>query len=382
MVLSPQKDAFEIPPEVAYLNCSFLSPNLTQVRRAGEQAIARTSRPWELAAEDFFEESELVRQLFARLIGGDDDGVAIMPSVSYAIGTAAANIPIPAGSRVIVLEHQFPSNVYPWREQARRSQAEVVAVARPADRDWTAPVVEAIDERASVVAVPQCHWTDGTSLDLVAVVGAAREVGAALVVDATQSLGARPFDVRDVRPDLVVAAGYKWLLGPYSTAFAWVAEHRRDGVPLEHNWITRAGSEDFAGLVDYRDDFAPGARRYDVGERSNFVLLPMAIAGLRQLLEWGVEEIAATIASWTRRIEAETADLGLEPVPEDVRVGHMLGVRIPGGVPSTLIRDLAAAQVHVSVRGDSVRVSPHVWTTGSDVDRFLDVLGDHRGPGA
>ncbi|MBW3665814.1 MAG: aminotransferase, partial [Actinobacteria bacterium] len=114
MVLSPQKDAFGIPPDVAYLNCSFLSPNLEEVREAGEQAIARTSRPWEVAAEDFFEESELLRQLFARLVGGDADGVAIMPSVSYAIGTAAANIPIPAGSRVIVLTEQFPSNVYPW----------------------------------------------------------------------------------------------------------------------------------------------------------------------------------------------------------------------------------------------------------------------------
>lgn len=376
MVLAPQRDAFEIPADVAYLNCAFLSPNLKEVRRAGEQAIARTSRPWEMTARDFFEDSEVTRELFAELVGGDPDGVAIMPSVSYAIGTVAANIPIPAESRIIVLTEQFPSNIYPWREQARRAGAEVVAVPRAPDRDWTAGVVEAIDERTSVVAVPQCHWTDGTYVDLVSVGAAAREAGAALVVDATQSLGARPLDVRAVRPDLIVAAGYKWLLGPYSTAFAWVAEERRDGVPLEHNWITRAGSEDFAGLVDYRDEFAPGARRYDMGERSNFVLLPMAIAALRQVLEWGVEEIAKTIASWTRRIEAETADLGLEPVPDDIRVAHMLGVHIPGGVPPTLVEDLAQARVHVSVRGASVRVAPHVWTTDRDVDRFLEVLAD------
>lgn len=381
MVLAPQRDAFEIPSDVAYLNCSFLSPNLKEVRSAGEQAIGRTSRPWEVTAQDFFEDSEVTRELFAEVVGGDADGVAIMPSVSYAIGTAAANMLIPAGARVIVLTDQFPSNIYPWQEQARRTGAEVVAVPRPADRDWTAGIVEAIDERAAVVAVPHCHWTDGTSVDLVAVGEAAREVGAALVVDATQSLGARPFDVRAVRPDLVVAAGYKWLLGPYSTAFAWVAEDRRDGVPLEHNWITRAGSEDFASLVDYRDEFAPGARRYDMGERSNFVLLPMAIAALRQVLEWGVEEIAATIALWTRRIEAATADLELQPVAHDIRVAHMLGVQIPGGVPPTLVEDLAEARVHISVRGDSVRVSPHVWTTERDVDRFLEILADNCGPG-
>ena len=123
-----------------------------------------------------------------------------------------------------------------------------------------------------------------------------------LVVDGTQSVGALPFDVAAIRPDFLVVATYKWLLGPYSAGYLYVAPERHDGMPIEHNWADRTRSENFTGLVDYRDAFAPGARRYDVGERGNFHLLPMANAALRQVHEWGVENIQETIRARTRRI--------------------------------------------------------------------------------
>ncbi len=375
MVLPPQRGRFEIPDDVAYLNCAFLSPNLRSVRTAGEAAVARASAPWEITPSDFFEESERVRELVAEVVGGDPDGVAIIPAVSYGIGTAAANVDVREHEQIVVLDEQFPSNVYPWREVAAASGGDIVTVPRPPEGPWTSALLDAIDASTAVVAVPNCHWTDGTMVDVATVRRATDEVGAALVVDATQSLGAHPLDVGEVRPDFLVAAAYKWLLGPYSLGFLWAAPDRREGRPLEHNWITRAGSEDFAALVDYRDDLAPGARRYDVGERSNFTLLPMAIAALTQILDWGVDEIAATIAAHTRRIEAETRALGLRPVPSASRAPHLIGVELPGGVPTDLVDRLSAAGVHVSVRGRSVRVSPHVWTTDADVDRFLTVLG-------
>jgi selenocysteine lyase/cysteine desulfurase len=95
-----------------------------------------------------------------------------------------------------------------------------------------------------------------------------------------------PFDLGAVEPDIVVAACYKWLLGPYSTGFMYVAPRWHEGRPLEHNWIAREGSENFGGLVRYRDEYQPGARRYDVGEPSNFALMPAAVAALEQILAW------------------------------------------------------------------------------------------------
>jgi selenocysteine lyase/cysteine desulfurase len=375
MNLGDERGLFEIPENVAYLNCAYMSPQLRSVREVGERAVARKSRPWKLTASDFFEDSEKSRALFARLVGGDPDGVALIPSVSYGIAVAAANVTVQERQRILILEDQFPSNVYSWRELAKHSGAKLVTVSRPPDNDWTSAVLDDLDEDTAVVAVPNCHWTDGSLLDLARIGERAKEAGAALVVDAIQSLGAHPLDVREVRPDFLVASAYKWLLGPYGVGFMYAAEEWRDGTPIEHNWINRRGTEDFSQLVEYEDSFQPGARRYDVGERSNFALLPIANEALRQILDWGVENVSETIGGLTDLIEREAGDLGIEAVPAKSRARHMVGLKLGSAAPEDLAARLAAEGVFVSVRGNSMRVSPHVYNTEEDIERLFEVIG-------
>ncbi|MBZ4417473.1 aminotransferase class V-fold PLP-dependent enzyme [Myxococcus sp. RHSTA-1-4] len=374
MPIPSQRHLFELPDGVTYLNCAYMSPQLRSVRAAGEAALGLKARPWRVKPEDFFTGSEALRGLFARLVGADTDGVALVPSASYGTAVAAANLRVREGQRMVVLAEEFPSNVYPWRELARRERAEVVTVARPEDGDWTRAVLAEVDARCAVVAVPHCHWTDGSYVDLVRVGARAREVGAALVVDGTQSVGALQLDVGTVRPDFLVAAGYKWLMGPYSLGYLYVAPQHREGVPLEQNWLLRQGSEDFSRLVDYRDAYQPGARRFDVGERSNFQLVPMAAAALEQLLAWGVEDVQRTLRALTDRIARGATGLHLEVTPEAHRVGHLIGLRRRGGYAPTVARRLAEQDIHVSVRGENLRVSPHLYNTPEDVDRLLTAL--------
>jgi selenocysteine lyase/cysteine desulfurase len=223
MTLPSQRHLFEIPDGLTYLNCAYMSPQLRSVRAAGEEGLARKSQPWRIKSDDFFTETEQLRGLFAQLVGGDVEGVAITPSASYGLGVAAANLRAREGDKVLVLAGEFPSNVYPWRDLARRTGAHVVTLERPEDGDWTRVVLQALDERTAVVALPHCHWTDGARVDLVRVGARAREVGAALAVDATQSLGALPLDVAEVQPDVLAVASYKWMMGPYSLGFLYVA---------------------------------------------------------------------------------------------------------------------------------------------------------------
>jgi selenocysteine lyase/cysteine desulfurase len=374
MNLGSQRDLFEVPKGLAYLNCAYMSPQLRRAREIGEWAVSRKSRPWEITPNDFFEDVEVVRTLLARLVGGDADGVAIVPSVSYGISVAAANVPVHEGEKILILEDQFPSNVYPWRELASRSGAKLATVPRPEDYDWTRALIEEIDTDTAVVAAPNCHWTDGSLVDLARVGERLREVGAALVVDGIQSLGALPFDVSEVGPDFLIAASYKWLLGPYGVGFMYVDEKHREGQPIEHNWINRRGSEEFSQLVDYEDAFQPGARRYDVGERSNFVLLPMAAEALRQLLDWGVENVSETIGTLTYLIEQKAEERSIATIPIEWRARHMIGLMLGPGAPDDLATRLMRHDVFVSVRGPSVRVSPHLYNTEADIDRFFDVL--------
>jgi selenocysteine lyase/cysteine desulfurase len=369
-----QRHLFDLPEEVAYLNCAYMSPLLRSAVAAGAAALARKGRPWTISPDDFFADSERARGLFARLLGATADDVAIVPAASYGLAVAAANLAVPPGARILLLAEQFPSNVYVWRELAEQHGAEVLTIARPADDDWTAAVLARLDERVAIAALPHCHWTDGGLLDLAAIGRRCREAGTALVLDVTQSLGALPLDLAAVAPDFLVCPGYKWLLGPYSLGYLYVAPQHRDGRPLEHNWIAREASEDFARLVDYRERYQPGARRFDVGERSNFALLPASIVALEQLLAWGVEAIAATLAARTRALADRATSLGLRALAAERRAGHFLGLRFPRGVPPGLAQRLAAQQVHVSLRGDSLRVTPHLYNHDRDADRLLAVL--------
>jgi len=373
-VLACQRELFDIPREVAYLNCAYMSPLLRSSVAAGRGAFAGKLHPWTTTPPDFFRELEEARSLFGQLIDASSDDVALIPATSYGLAVAARNLPLGPGERVLLLDGSFPSMVYTWQARARDVGAEVVLLPRPADHDWTRTILDAIDPRVKVAALPVCHWTDGALLDLPLIASHLREAGATLAVDATQSLGVMPFDVQAVRPDFMVCATYKWLLGPYSLGFLYTAPQWQDGQPIEYNWIAREGSENFAGLTHYRDSFQPGSRRYDVGEPSNFVLLPVAIDGLRQLLAWGVENLYQTTSHLAARIVAETESLGYRAVPAERRAGHYLGLRRDGGVPDGLGAHLASRGVYASVRGTALRITPHVYNDTEDVDRLIEAL--------
>ena len=374
MLLPNQHHLFDIPDDVTYLNCAYISPSLKSVTEAGRRGMGKKSQPWSITSPDFFKESEEARSLFSQIIGSSLEDIAIIPAVSYGIAIAALNLPIKKDENVVMLEEQFPSNYYVWSENVKRANGELVVVKRPAEGSITSAILTAISEKTAVVALPNCHWTDGAVIDLIKISEKCRQSDSALVLDLAQSAGAMPFSVKEIDPDFVITPCYKWLLGPYSLGFLYVAPRRQSCDPLEHNWIDRANSEDFAGLVNYRDEFQPGARKFDVGERSNFALMPMAVAALKQLLEWDVENISETLAAFTETIALQATKLGLNVVPANERASHLMGIRFLDGVPKGLLEKLAERKVYVSVRGNSVRVSPHLYNTDDDAYRLFDAL--------
>jgi selenocysteine lyase/cysteine desulfurase len=373
-VLTDLRQLFEVDDDVAYLNVPYLSPLLRSVRVAGEQALARRARPWTIGPTDWFTEVEQLRGLAGGLLGTDSDHVALVPSSSYGMAVAARNLTAGPGQRVVLLGREFPSSFHTWKPFAERAGAELVLVERGPGQSWTEAAVAAVDERAAVVVVPQVHWTNGALVDVVAVARRARSAGAALVVDASQSFGIMPLDLGAVRPDFLISVAYKWQLGPVGLSYLYVDERHHGGEPIEQNWAVRAGADDFASLVDYRDEYQPGARRFDMGQRPNFGLLPMAVAALGQLETWGIGPVGAAVGAVTDRIAAGAAGLGLDPLPPQARGPHILGIDLPDGAAGRVGAALQADRVVVSVRGRSLRIGPYLHTNEGDVDRLLHAL--------
>ncbi len=376
--LTCQKHLFSLPEDSHYLNCAYMSPLSHRVEAAGLEGVRRKSAPMQITPADFFDESSRARDLFAQLVNASPEHVALVPSVSYGVATVAKNLHIESGQRIVTSAEQFPSNMYVWRRM-RDEGADLQVVAPPEGmpryQGWNEALLEAIDETTALVALPHVHWADGTRFDLEAIGAKAREVGAAFIIDGTQSLGALPFDVAKLQPDALIAGSYKTLMGPYGLGFAYYGERFLQGTPLEETWIARRGSEDFSRLVDYRDEYAAGAVRFDVGERSNPILLPMLVAALEDLLERRPERVQAYCADLFREPIQALCSHGYRVEDEASSSRHLFGVRLPQEVDlETLRQALEARHIHVSVRGDAVRVAPNVYNDEADAAALADVL--------
>lgn len=366
-MLGCQRDLFDLPREVAYLNAASFAPIPRPVRLAGERGAAVKAQPWRI--DHSAGPAERVRAGAAALIGAGADDIALAGSVSHALATAARNLPVAPGSRILHLAGEHSSNVLPWQRAAAEAGATVEAVRRAPGEDWATAVLAALARPgaapAAVAALSPLHWTDGARVDLDRIAPALRAAGTALVVDATQAVGATVVDVARWQPDFLAFPTYKWLLGSYNLAFLYAAPHRQGGAPLEPNGNNTAPD----GTP------APGARRYDMGERNNLVALPMAEAALDLLGGWGVAAVAGRLAWLTGRLAEAAAALGL-PVPEaGMRAGHILGLRLPGGLPPHLVPALAEAGVHAADRQGVLRLGPHVYNDEEDIARFAAAMG-------
>ena len=370
-----QRNYFNLPDNVTYLNCAAYSPLMNKVRDAGLKGLDRKYHPWHLDLAELPAEAERARCLFAELIGAGGDDIAIVGSTSYGIEIAARNIEINSGQEIVILQDQFPSNVYSWRNLAATKDAVLSVVPRPENGDWTTAVLERLNESVAIAALPPCHWSDGSSLNLVAIGARCRALGISFVVDGTQAIGAMVFDVRDVQPDFVACSAYKWLLCPYSLAFLYAAPHRQGGMPLEyHRWNHKSPKASATEII-YPETYNKGARRYDIGEVNNMINMPMAVIALEQIKSWTPAAVQQYLKPLTDAVAEGAKERGWKVPPIDHRVSHFIGMR-PGGKLSdgVVTRLQKEYDIHVSQRGGAIRVSPHLYNDTRDIDKFFQAL--------
>ena len=369
-----QRSLFSIPNEVVYLNTAYMSPLMNSVVDAISYGAKLKASPWDLTINDFFENSELVRELFANLVNVSFRNIALVPSASYGLETAAKNLKVGSGRSVVMLENQFPSHVYPWQRLVKEKGGKLIKVKEKQDRNLTELVLELINEQCAIVAVPNVLWTNGLMLDLISISQRCKEVGAALVLDLTQSVGAVNTDLGQIDPDFAVVAAYKWMMSPYSTGYLYVSEKHWDGEPLEGNWISRRDGKNFSNLVNYTDHYEDGAVRFDMGERANFALLPGSIEALRQLHKWDVKKIEKTLRQNNSILSDQLRSLGFI-IPSDAERGpHFIGAKLPENSPKDLLKILASNKIYVSERGGVLRITPNVWNNPEDYQKFLTTV--------
>lgn len=345
--------------------------------------LQKKSLPHRISGVEFFDLPQESRRLFAKLINAPSyHTVSVLPSVSYGTAIVAKNIPIRKGQNIVSVVDEFPSNIYAWREHIH--QGVELRLVEANDRknksqSWNEGILEAIDESTSVVILSTIQWTDGTVFDLKKISQAAKKVGAVFVLDGTQSIGALPFDVQEIQPDVLIAASYKCMMGVYSIGFAYWGERFADAMPIEETWIGRKGSEDLRNLVNYQHEYNEGMAKFNVGEMANFALIPAVNAALEQLLEWQPQRVQEYCASLNKHLSSlleGTVFSFANPVnASSSRAEHLFGIGLPEGIDCDRLQErFAENNVYVSLRGDFIRISPSVYNTLADVEALAKVL--------
>lgn len=376
MKLTCQKEKFTLDKEICYLNGAYMSPLLKTVEEAGRNGILMKRNPFKTTIDDFFEPLDIARKKFAQLIHTDDaDRIALIPSVSYGMANAANNIPISSGDEILIIDEQFPSNYYIWARKAEEKGGKISIAKTTADQNINDRILQLIHAKTKVITIPVVHWADGTIIDIHQITSKAQQYGSYVIVDGTQSIGALDFNINETPVDALIVASYKWLLGPYSYGAAYYGPRFSEGTPIEESWMAKLDSHNFKDLVNYKNTFQPGAKRYDVGEPSNFILIRMFIAALDQLLEWKPSNIQDYCQRLVQAPLAILQDKGYIIAPDDQRANHLFGIRLNDNMDmDTIKQGLADTQIVVSYRGDAIRVSPNIYNTSDDLQKLVSVL--------
>ena len=382
--MTSQKHLFELPEDTHYLNAAYMTPLMKSVYEAGIEGMRRKLNPGNLRDEDFFTGAEGVKERFSQLVQAPAQQIAIVPSASYGLKAAVNNIPANKGDHAIVIGNDFPSDHYTMREWCKENKKELRIIDAPGltsgrGAAWNEKILNAITKETASVILSTIHWADGTKFDLKQIGQRCREVDAYFIADGTQSVGALPMDVNAFKIDALVCAAYKWLMGPYSIGLAYYGEVFNDGRPLEDSWMTRSNARDFAGLTNYVDDYNPGAGRYNMGEFSNFIHLPMVERGIQQLENWGVDAIQDYCSKLIQPLLAYLRRQGYWVEQDEYRASHLFGFLLPAkSDKKKFLEEIKKRKVIVSVRGDIIRVSPHVYNDQMDIQALIGALEENK----
>lgn len=381
MERSNQKNLFDLPEAICYLNTASLSPSFKAVEAAGIAAVLQKSRPYSIPSSDFFEPVIELKKRFSKLVEVDDyERIALLSSVSYGIATVTNNIILNPGDSVVLLQEQFPSNYYSWKKLTDKFQAKLKIVALPKTRInrgklWNEAILEAIDSSTAVVAMGNIHWSSGAVFDLVAIRAKTRQHNALLIIDGSQSIGALPFSVKDLQPDALICAGYKWLFGPYGCAYAYYGPYFDEGEPLEENWTNRLDSQTSNDLTNYQHAYKPLANRYIMGESGSFIHVKMQLEALNQVILWTPQAVQEYCKEISKNSVNELRNLGCYIEEDNYRSHHLFGLELPKSVNLKQFKKaLLDHNIFVSFRGNYVRLSCHLFNTSRDFEKFTACL--------
>lgn len=321
---------------------------------------------------------EALRSHAAQLVGGSPEEIALLRSTTEGINLVAEGFPWREGDNVVTLADEFPANLYPWMNQAYRG---VETRRAPTDngRVDLDRLADVCDARTRIVTISWVGYASGWRNDLAAVCEIAHRRGALLFVDAIQALGTFPIDVHRLGIDFLASGGQKWLLGPEAAGIFFIRREHLDRIRvccIGHGSMTNAS--DYSRIEIRLKDTAA---RFE-GAATNMVGFLGLAASVELLLNLGAEAIGERILAATNLACRRLTEFGATVLSHREQPRHNSGIvrfDLPGKDLQQVARQLLKRGVVLSVRGGGLRISPHAYCNGADIERLIEGLQEATG---
>jgi len=381
VALVDRRGEFNLADDRVWLNASHQGPLPTRAADAVAEMVRWKQQPHHMMTPaPFTDVPERLRSALAGLLSAPADEVVLANSSSYGVHLVANGFRFAPGDEVIVAGNDFPSDILPFTRLA--PDGVVTKQLQPEAQVLTpAEVAAEITPRTRLVCLTWVHSLSGQVIDLDGIGEVCRSHDVLFVVNGSQGVGGIPLSPGDHPIDVLTSVGFKYLCGPYGTGFCWLSKRAMDRIETsKFYWLSALTADDLAAAsLDLGAiDIPPNARRHDVFGTANFFNFAALAASVELVREIGVEKIHNHNMALSERLAAEI-DPGRYPVQD--RGAHgvrsaVLFLRPVGRSLEEAANELAAAKVDVSRRRGMIRVSPHFYNTGTDIDRAVKVLND------
>lgn len=363
---------------VAYLNAALQGPLPLAAVRESQVALEWKKRPDRMADSIYFDLPDRIRERISRVIGSRADEIAVTSGASAGLASVAAGIDWKPGDEVLVGRGEFPAHFSTWLRYEKGGKLRV-RVVEPRDRFLTADdYIAQIGPHTRAVSASFVRFDNGARLDSAPIGEACRKVGAALVLDITQFAGSMPMNIRELGATMAVCSGYKWLLGPYGTGFFWVANEWVERLPLGAVYfMALEGAREFHAMPSENLQPMPGARRWDSPETANFTNLAAFESSLDLVLSIGLDAVArhvdGLVGELVERLPRNRCVLA-SPEERSRRGPYVCVSALKREETTALYHKVSAAQIHVSLRDNALRISPYLYNTPEEISRLIEVL--------
>jgi selenocysteine lyase/cysteine desulfurase len=374
-----QKKLFSLIENTHYLNCAYKAPLLKAAENACIEALIKSRNPINIKPCDYFNETEVVKKYFAKIINAKPTQIAIVPSVSYGMGSVLQNTKAKINGNAITIKDEFPSGYFALKKWCKQNSNKLI-VASPTNskmngESWNHNILNQINEQTSLVLMSSVHWMSGVKFDLELIGEKCNQVGAKFIIDGTQSVGAIEMDIKKYKIDALICASYKWLFGPYSLSLAFFNEDYNYGFPIEESWLNRSNSIDFSNLTTYEEEYKSNAGRYNVGETSNFILMPILKKSLQQIIEWNPTNIQLYCKNLIQPVVDFLEERNIKLEDDSTFCNHLFSIKLPSNINlKQLTHNLQEKNVFISTRGEYLRISVNVFNDSKDIEKLIHVL--------